>query len=144
MGKCASTAPPGSVCLLAGGRYDREIDANLVLRNTNITIAGDPTAATAPILDGSVAIDTTWTKKHGASCVYQSQPLSITVWQLWVTGSAPPPRYSAAYLLDGFAPLTPARFPNAKLSDDTYVPAVHQFCFMHKRTPAAIYFFRLS
>ena len=65
-----STAAPGSVCLFAGGRYDREIDENLVIRNTNITIAGDPVAATAPILDGSANIDATWTKKLGTSCVY--------------------------------------------------------------------------
>ena len=118
--KCASTAPPGGVCFLGGGRYDREIDANLVLHNANITIARDPAATTPPILDGSVAIDTTWTKKQGTTCVYQSTPLPTAIWQLWATGIAPPPRhYSAAYDLDGFAPLTPARFPNAKLSDDT-------------------------
>ena len=30
-----------------------------------------------------------------------------------------PPTPSPSFAIDGFAPLTPARFPNAKLSDDT-------------------------
>ena len=120
---CAKVAPAGSMCLLAGGRYDRDVDlASPIAVTQDITIAGDPLDSSLPVLDGSAPVNTTWTASQDNKCVYQSAPLAQAVWQLWATGvrEPPPPSVpSPSYALDNHAPLTPARFPNAKLSDDS-------------------------
>ena len=93
--RCVSVAPKGGSCLLAAGRYEES-----VVVSRDITIAG---AEDGAVLDGSTAINTTWTKEGDSSCVYSSAPLTTEIWQLWADN----------------VPLTPARFPNAKLSDDS-------------------------
>ena len=96
--------------------------------NYSVTVAGDPSNSIPAVLDGSVLISTTWTKSSAprfaeSQCVYTSAPLDVEVWQLWATGMAAPPAKTAARF-DGFSPLTPARFPNAKLSDDSAFDAM--------------------
>ena len=55
------------------------------------------------MIDGSQLLNASWTLKSGSSCIYESSPIEDTVpWQLW---------------LDTHTVLTPARWPNAKLSD---------------------------
>lgn len=115
--KCVDVAPQGGTCNLGAGRYDREEDRRPLVVTKDITIRGDPAAP--PVLDGSRAIETTWTVSSSNKCVYHSAPLDYTVWQLWAQDSASPLISSPSWELDGFYPLTPARFPNAKLSDDS-------------------------
>ena len=128
--KCVATAPSGSTCFLGSGRYDRTVDQAPMVLSGEITIAGDPMNGDGPgrmaVLDGSVAITTTWSAGSGAEkCIYTSAPLTTSTmpWQLWVDGLAAPPTPSPAFKLDGYAPLTPARFPNARLDDDTVFKA---------------------
>jgi hypothetical protein len=120
--KCVAAAPAGGTCVLGGGRYDRAKDwpSGAIEITRDITIVGDPQSAKRAVLDGSVAIETQWTAGTGdEKCVYTSSPMDVVPWQLWATGSAPSGIASPAWALDGFAPLTPARFPNARLSDDS-------------------------
>ena len=123
--KCVAAAPAGGTCVLGGGRYDRATDwpsGAPIEISRNVTVVGDPQSATRAVLDGSVAINTQWTAGKGdAKCVYTSAAMDVVPWQIWVTGRTAPPGgiASPAWELDGFAPLTPARFPNARLSDDS-------------------------
>jgi hypothetical protein len=93
-------------CVMRGGRYDTDEDVTTIINRGYVQISGMPGDEPA-IIDGSVAINTTWTKHGSSECVYESEPFSGDVpWQLWVSDG------------DGILkPLTPARFPNAKLSD---------------------------
>jgi hypothetical protein len=48
--------------------------------------------------------------------------LDVNVWQLWASGlgsCTDPVHPRTASDFDGYLPLTPARFPNARLSDDS-------------------------
>ena len=104
---CASVAPAGATCLLAEGRYDGAADQEPLLIERDLTVAGQGTA----VLDGSIKIDSTWTRGVGnETCVYTSRTLDTEIWQLWA---------AAASADCGFVPIAPARFPNAKMSDDS-------------------------
>ena len=117
LAKCVAAAPEGARCVLTGGgRF--EVKDTLELAH-DITIAGDDKTEAPAILDGSSKLSTTWTRTSSTSCVYTSAALSSPVAQLWTDGLQAPPTPSPAFSLDGFAPLTPARFPNAKLSSDS-------------------------
>ena len=99
---CAAAAAAGGECRLAPGRYDGPQDQRTVVVSRDLTITG-PGKGPAAIIDGSVPILTAWTRIPGRSCLYQSAPMAQEVWQLWA----------------GDSPLTPARFPNAMLADDS-------------------------
>ena len=124
LSRCVALAPEGGTCLfIGGGRFEVQDTVHLT---RSITLAGDTTEeAPWSILDGSSALSTAWTKaaasaSTSSSCVYTSAVLDAPVSQLWTDGvSNPPSTPSPAFALDRFAPLTPARFPNAKLSDDS-------------------------
>ena len=79
-------------------------------------MSGAKSGARPAILDGSVSLDVSWSRlpAAGSSCVYQSSPLPSPVSQLWVSTAGP-----NAYGSEGYDVLTPARFPNAKMSDDS-------------------------
>eukprot|EP00756_Hemistasia_phaeocysticola_P003218 Hpha_TRINITY_DN1212_c0_g1::TRINITY_DN1212_c0_g1_i1::g.44785::m.44785 len=115
--KCVEVAPQGGTCYIGGGRYDREQDRAPLVISKDITLRGEPGAL--PVLDGSRGIETTWTVSSTNKCVYRSAPLGYTVWQLWAQTSVSTFIPSPSRELDGFSPLTPARFPNARLSDDS-------------------------
>ena len=103
---CAAVAPAGSTCLLADGRYDRTEDQAPIVIERDLTIAGEVTA----VLDGSIELSTTWTRGDTNTCIYTSGTLDMEVWQLLAAST------SAS---GGFIPIAPARFPNAKMSDDS-------------------------
>ena len=99
---CVAIAPTGGTCILASGRYDTAEDQAPLLVERDLTISGVPNAAPA-VLDGSVRLQLDWTQARDNGCIYTSSPLPSDIWQLWAD----------------LSPLTPARFPNAKLSDDS-------------------------
>ena len=96
---CVARAAAGSTCSLAAGNYV-EGEKFPIIVERDLTIVG---AGADSQLDGTVNLDNiSWTKV--AQCTYESQPMAdLTVWQLWADT----------------VPLTPARFPNAKMSDDS-------------------------
>ena len=128
--KCVSIAPAGGTCILGDGRYDRPADQLPFTITKSVTISGG--SGGGAVLDGSVAINTTWTAASAsnrgannattgtaaASCVYTSAPLmmDVAVWQLWATGLAPSPNgIPSPSRFDGFVswyPLSkaPTRF----------------------------------
>ena len=120
--KCLKSLPnSGGTCWISGGRYDRVTDTYPLVVDKDVTLSGDPLSSSVPIFDGSILLDTTWKQDAVQNCVYRSGPLATPlVWQLWTTNMTLPtnPRSPSAEL-DGFSPLTPARFPNARLHDDT-------------------------
>lgn len=116
---CADVSSTGDVCVLAAGIYDTDADA-VTLSTQNLkglTIRG-PEAEEQAVLDGSIAVKLQWhqTNTSGSACVWESDPLPqgiATPSQLFLdTGSS-------AMLM----PLTPARFPNARLADDSIFDA---------------------
>ena len=138
LSRCVEAAPAGGRCIFqGGGRFEVEETVQLP---RDITLEGQENSTTKPILDGSSELKTTWTKKSTSSCIYTSASISGPVTQLWANGTflpmstaidvsysptkitteglKAPPTSSPSFELDGFAPLTPARFPNAKLSSD--------------------------
>ena len=118
--KCLSVASVDGTCFLNGGRYDLEMYPLSI--NQDITLAADPQSDNGrPILDGSQLVQTTWKQSSQQKCVYRSTALSGSpVSQLWSSGmSKPTSPPSPSAQLDDFSPLTPARFPNALLHDDS-------------------------
>ena len=115
LGACLTAvaeAGGGGTCWLGPGRHD-SADAAAVA-TSGATISGAKAGATPAILDGSVALspaDLAW-RPSGKRCIYRSAPLKRPVWQLWASSAG-------ANSYHGFDVLTPARFPNAKLSDDS-------------------------
>eukprot|EP00937_MAST-01D_sp_MAST-1D-sp2_P002241 g2241.t1 len=118
----AAAANATCTCVLRGGRYDRAEDA-VVLAGTagqpvSIALEGYGGDAEPAVIDGSVSLDTlglNWT--HDGSdgrCVWRSSALppgAQVPWQLWFANG------TASSAWTGLAPLTPARWPNARLSD---------------------------
>ena len=98
-------------CTMLGGRYRDAVDFDTKKKGSVTIAAHDP--ADPPVIDGTEELSLKWTPdtsfngasrvtKEKRSCVYRSDPLTNTVpWFLWVDE----------------IPLTPARWPNAKLSD---------------------------
>ena len=118
--KCLSVASVDGTCFLNGGRYDLEMYPLSI--NQDITLAADPQSDNGrPILDGSQLVQTTWKQSSQQKCVYRSTALSGSpISQLWSSGmSKPTSPPSPSAQLDDFSPLTPARFPNALLHDDS-------------------------
>jgi hypothetical protein len=128
----------GDVCALANGVYDTDRDVTVVDRPNlaSITIRGDSSAAGFhTILDGSVAGPTVWvpmtavdsaTGRRSPSCVWESAPLaagSPLPAQLWITNGQDTASGDVVST-ESFEVLTPARFPNARLSDDSVFTAV--------------------
>lgn len=108
----ATTGGRGT-CYLSAGRHDAF--QTTAIATSTVTISGAKAVGGTPaIIDGSVRLVPTWTSSTSTSsqpqCVWSSSPLSTPVSQLWVTSSGPNSYH-------GFDVLTPARFPNAKLSD---------------------------
>ena len=106
----------GGTCWLGPGRHFAE---EVAVATSAATISGAKSGAVPAILDGSVPLDLSWSRlpAAGNSCVYRSSPLPSPVSQLWVN-TAGPNAYG-----EGYDVLTPARFPNAKMSDDSVFKA---------------------
>ena len=122
--KCASTAAAGDACVLRGGRYPAPATVSGLAgegAGEGLTIAGF--GGEDAVIDGSMALSgdaMKWTKASAsasasstgvASCIYRSAPYdreATVPWQLFL----------------GDRPLTPARWPNARL-DDLSVFAPH-------------------
>jgi hypothetical protein len=95
-------------CVMRGGRYDTEKDVTIIKNRGDVTISGMPGDEPA-VIDGSVEVNMTWSKHGSNKCVYESEAfsdVSAVPWQMWVTDATGEAK-----------PLTPARWPNAKLSD---------------------------
>ena len=113
----------GGTCWLGPGRHLSGPVA--AVATSAATISGAKSGARPAILDGSVALSLEWTATaaaaaaappagNGSSCIYRSSPLPSPVSQLWASTAGP-----NAYGPEGYDVLTPARFPNAKMSDDS-------------------------
>ena len=107
----------GGTCWLGPGRHFANETA---VATSAATVSGAKSGARPAILDGSVSLDVSWSHlpAAGSSCVYRSSPLPSPVSQLWVSTAGP-----NAYGPEGYDVLTPARFPNAKMSDDSVFQA---------------------
>ena len=97
---CAELSVAGSTCILAAGRYAADEQFPIEVQH-DLTIVG--AGQDASILDGSIPLQTSWSKL--SRCIHESAqlPSDVKVWQLWADGVV----------------LTPARFPNAKMSDES-------------------------
>jgi len=105
------------------------VDRQTVVASKPVTISGAKSGLVPAVLDGSVPLATKWSKLGGpnaalgndaASCIFSSELLAQEVSQLWVSPSGSErAAVGGREALTNLIPLTPARFPNAKLSDDS-------------------------
>lgn len=103
---CVNASTLGDRCLLRAGRYEEATTVADQISNTDpalgLTIAGYP--GERAIIDGSTVLLMSWTLDSSPGCVYRSRRLTeqeTVPWQLFVDE----------------VPLTPARWPNARLDD---------------------------
>jgi hypothetical protein len=101
---CAGSSRQGANCAVCVGQHQHDLRLAGCSSEAVDTFCAHPGATASPV---------------SAPCVYQSSPLPRPVWQLWATGNAT----NGEILYDGYAVQTPARFPNAKLADDTVFKA---------------------
>lgn len=101
------------MCIIAPGVYDTDSDVAVIDRQDldSVVIAGAGPGLT--VLDGSVSGPTSWTRvTPGHQCVWESAPLPV--------GSRAPAQLLVAdNHTSSLGLLTPARFPNARFSDDS-------------------------
>jgi len=101
--KCVDTIGQSTgQCTMLGGRYRDPVSFDMKRKGAITIAAYDP--SNPPVIDGTEELSLEWTKDSSFSggCVYRSAPVTGTVpWFLWIDE----------------VPLTPARWPNAKLSD---------------------------
>ena len=87
---------------MCGGKSGTACDLCAANNQHNLRMAGCTSSDIVAFCAGS------------SSCTYRSSPLQSPVSQLWANTAGP-----NAYGPEGFDVLTPARFPNAKMSDDS-------------------------
>jgi hypothetical protein len=106
---------------MRGGRYDSDKDITSItgapgkgsLQDITITSMQGERA----IIDGTVELKLKWALQPQSECIYESEPITgVVPWQLLVgpTAVSPPP---VPGVDTNLTILTPARWPNSKLSD---------------------------
>jgi len=109
--KCVDSAKAAkyTMCILRSGRYPDVVTIKAKGRvRGGLIITGHKDDPTTPIIDGTISMDSlTWTAESPSTCKYRSS--------VWPDDIKP---YQLFFNKDGVdTPFTPARWPNAKLSD---------------------------
>jgi len=124
-GEHTNGIPGQHQCTMRQGRYPEPTTINKFSIERSILIQGY--AQETPVIDGSDEIKIRWridrsfpkSKVHGKVCTFRSDPLpeGRVPWQLWVGDEFED-------LPVGARPLTPARWPNARLAEyEPFIPS---------------------